>query len=198
MKMNRLTSINWMCFVVLALSCAEHPQEKTVRQKIAEWKPAYLSFNSEMSEDDRLSFCFQHKGTLVSPIERVFPEHYGGSHRYLSDRTKTVICLTDTSEHVKQWIVDLCQLTRENYIFEKCEYSWNELLRIMRQLTNIHDVFTEWDIIDISISTLRNKVIVYFNGARDEEKLSRFQSEVIDHDAVIFAFAQEKGPAIPY
>lgn len=106
-----------------------------------------------------------------------------------SDRTKTVICLTDTSEQAKQHIIDLCQLSREGYVFQKCEFSKNEMLQIMKRLNDIPNLYEEWGIIDISIFTRKNKVDIHFYGAYDENKIRSFQEKVLNHPALVFTFA---------
>ena len=171
------------------ISCQKGKQEKSPEPGITEWQPAYLALGENITEQERLSFCFKNEEKPVPPLNRIYPEHFGGIYRCPSDRTKTVICLTDTSEQTKQHIIELCQLSREGYVFQKCDFSKNEMLQIMRKLNDIPNLYEEWSIIDIGISSQKNKVDIHFYGAYDENKIRSFQEKVLNHPALVFTFA---------
>lgn len=195
--MNTMTTRTFL-FITLAgiaaftFSCREKEQEKSVQQKIAEWNPAYLRFKDNIPEEARLPFCFQNGTSPVPASERVFPKHYGGTAAYLPDRTKTIIYLTDTSEQAKQEIVDLCQLTRENYVFKKCEYSRNEMLQIINQINDTPDLYEEWGIIDMSVDIENGRIEINFFGESDENKIMRFRKEVLDLPLLAFHFPADE------
>ena len=161
------------------ISCQKGKQEKSPEPGITEWQPAYLALGENITEQERLSFCFKNEEKPVPPLNRIYPEHFGGIYMCPSDRTKTVICLTDTSEQAKQHIIDLCQLSREGYVFQKCEFSKNEMLQIMKRLNDIPNLYEEWGIIDISIFTRKNKVDIHFYGQYDEDPLKVGQAVFI-------------------
>ena len=177
------------------ISCQKGKQEKSPEPGITEWQPAYLALGENITEQERLSFCFKNEEKSVPPLNRIYPEHFGGIYRCPSDRTKTVICLTDTSEQTKQHIIDLCQLSREGYVFQKCDFSKNEMLQIMRKLNDIPNLYEEWSIIDIGISSQKNKVDIHFYGQYDEDKINSFQEKVLNHPALLFTFAHDEDTA---
>ena len=188
------TLISSLFFVV---ACQKEMQEKSPEQKIFEWQPAYLTLGDNVKEHVRLGYCFKNKEDSANPLNRIYPEHFGGVYTCTSDRTKTVICLTDTSEQTKKDIIALCQLSPERYIFQKCDFSKNEMLQIMRKLNAIPNLYEEWDIIDISILTPQNKVNIHFNGLYDENKITLFQQSVYHHPALSFSFALDKDMPMP-
>ena len=59
----------------------------------------------------------------------------------------------------------------------------------MRKLNDIPNLYEEWSIIDIGISSQKNKVDIHFYGAYDENKIRSFQEKVLNHPALVFTFA---------
>lgn len=179
-----VVSVAW-CF-----SCDEIEEQKTARQIIEEWKPIYLRYDLAQTERNRIKYCYKDEGEEKGlPSYRTYPEYYGGMYVDTINPGKVVINLTDTSEEVKEHFIQLCRLSPENYIFRQCDWSLNELHRLMNRLIDVPNFFREWDVEYLKVLEEENMLNVGFWGTYDEDKISRFKSEICNSPKLRFTFA---------
>lgn len=202
---NKLTLI-WMCILVLCASCENGKStisekdkfkipEDAWTKKIGTWIMGYERYSSP-NEVCRIIHCYRTQfyplGEKTKPTPHIYPEYYGGILRLKKDNTKKVVFLTDTTKQTIDKFVQLCQITSDDISYQLCTYSLNELSQVTTQLReNIDSLTKTLGVSSIRYSVKDNRVFVYFLGNRDEHKIQRFKTEVLDSPMLIFRFKSD-------
>lgn len=120
--------------------------------------------------------------------EKCYPEYYGGS--YITDDDVLVIYTKDLDK------ITNVGINNDSIRYEKCEYSYNELLDIMEVLNEYKQQRPD-DIISQNFNVFGlydslNRVVVRLDDL-SEESILEFKKNVCDNEAIVFE--QGNGPA---
>lgn len=156
-----------------------------------EYSPSYgvkfVDQNKAINAHKQLFESFDLKMKSTSGEGCEYPDYYGGC--YIDENQKLVVYVKDVPS-LRSSSIDL-----NNDVIEKktCTYSYNELIKIQKQVlnyvSNTTNIATSQNVVAVSIMSKENLVKVGLLDCSDQ-KIKEFKENIADSPAVIFERAE--------
>ncbi len=124
-----------------------------------------------------------------STTEPVYPEYYGGS--YITPNGELIIFIKGDVNTGHQKISAISNDSK--IIYQSCNYSYQELQDIVKSISDYlgaNNLIVQKNVTGAALIDGENKVEVYLKKC-DEQAISDFKKDVIDHPAISFLQSEE-------
>lgn len=195
MKWRKILQLSLM---VMLTACENKETENDKTFSLKNWRPKFREYEtvtSEMTGIQRLSLCYQEEESRSGGSKnRIFPPYLGGFYPSEEEPSKMIVLLTDTSEQVKNELINLCSLNPEEFVFKWCKYSLAEIYGLSYEITTIPDFFENWNVVALGCDMRKNRLEIQINRMRDEKFIESFKANVSDSPLIELSFIDDELP----